>query len=62
MRPNPQETADLVTVIEEILDGKPLFCAVKTAKGTFFPGLKFRGLKLIVTRMENMGWMEWIGC
>ena len=28
MRPNPQETADLVTLTEEILNGKlPLFCS-----------------------------------
>ena len=28
MRPNPQETADLVTFTEEIISGKLLFCAV----------------------------------
>ena len=28
MRPNPQETADLVTFTEEILNGKLIFCAV----------------------------------
>ena len=28
MRPNPQETADLVTFTEEILNGKLHFCAV----------------------------------
>ena len=28
MRPNPQETADLVTLTEEILNGKlPFFCS-----------------------------------
>ena len=29
MQPNPQETADLVTFTEEILDGKLRFCAPK---------------------------------
>ena len=29
IRPKKQETADLVTFTEEILDGKPIFCAVK---------------------------------
>ena len=28
MRPNPQETADLVTFTEEIYNGKLHFCAV----------------------------------
>ena len=28
MSPNPQETADLVTFAEEILNGKLFFCAV----------------------------------
>ena len=28
MRPNPQETVDLVTFTEEILNGKLHFCAV----------------------------------
>ena len=28
MSPNPQETADLVTFTEEILNGKLHFCAV----------------------------------
>ena len=28
MRPNPQETADLVTFTEEILNGKLTFCTV----------------------------------
>ena len=31
MWPNPQEAADLVTFSEEILNGKPLFCAVMVA-------------------------------
>ena len=30
MRPNPQETADLVRVTEELLNGKLIFCAVQT--------------------------------
>ena len=29
IRSSKQETADLVTFTEEILDGKPIFCAVK---------------------------------
>ena len=28
MRPNPQETVDLVTFTKEILNGKLIFCAV----------------------------------
>ena len=30
MRPNPQETADLVTLPGEIYNGKLFFCAVKS--------------------------------
>ena len=39
MRLNPQETADLVTFTEKILNGKLYFCAVRQAftnVGTFF--------------------------
>ena len=32
MWPNPQETADLVTFTEEILNGNFIFCAVKALK------------------------------
>ena len=32
MWPNPQETADLITFTEEILNGKLYFCAVKKCK------------------------------
>ena len=34
MWPNPQETADLVTFTEEILNGKLHFCAVYKEKKT----------------------------
>ena len=32
MRPNPQETADLVIFTEEILNGKLHFCAVNSIR------------------------------
>ena len=32
MWPNPEETADLVTFTQEILNEKLIFCAVKTEK------------------------------
>ena len=32
MWPNPQETVDLVTFTEEILNGKPHFCAMQAIR------------------------------
>ena len=36
MRPNSQETADLVTFTEEILNRKFIFCAVTATSEAFF--------------------------
>ena len=47
MWPNPQEAADLVTFSEEILNGKPLFCAVMVAfkKSLFFTSFNEESLR-----------------
>ena len=37
MRPNPQETADLVTFTEEIRNGKLQFCAVLSQRRVLDP-------------------------
>ena len=44
MWPNPQETADLVTFTEEILNGKHFLCSVRFNFSTKFPKISFHCL------------------
>ena len=53
MWPNPQETADLVTLTEEIIDGNFIFCAVCEVVFAFF-SLK-RNPRVACERLQHLG-------